>query len=810
MKRISPSAVFCPESTIKHSYTSLAPNKEETVDNRMGLISFAFLSGLIATVAVVFLLAWPSASVRADPDICYVAPGGDCGGASPCYASVQDCVDVASDGDLIKVATGTYTEVQGRLAPPEYDGPSIITQVVYISKSVIIRGGYTTAFSDPNDPEANPTTLDAQGGGRVLFVSGEVSPTIEGLRLTGGDATGLGGYYDYLGIHDVGGGMYVETASPNIRDNQMFNNTAEVGGGLFLHRSDAAFSGNTVTLNTASDSGGGLFLGCGGSFLYESSATLSGNTISANTANGTGGGLCLVNNSDATLVNNLVADNQANNPGSGLHIAASAPHLLHNTIARNSGGDGRGIHVTDYTDCPGCDYYYSTVALTNTILVSQAVGINVTAGNTATLEATLWGSGSWANGTDWGGGGTILTSTVNLWSDPDFVDPDNGDYHIGPDSAALDAGVDGGVTVDIDNQPRPIGIGYDIGADEYHLSSQLTLIKQASPDPVQSGAQLTYTLRVTNTGNVTLTATVTDVLPDHCIPTGVLSWTPTISVPGGVWMEQVVVTVELGYSGLLTNVVQVTTEQGAAGVYTETSEVQVTPKLEMTKRAAPDPVEAGKRLTYTLRVTNTGNVTLTATITDVLPDHCSPSGVLTWTPTIPLSGGVWTEQVVVTAAEGYSGTLINVLQVTTQEGATGIYTETCHAITVKYLVYLPLVARDLQPTATTGNVVITEIFFDGEGSNEPDEYVEIHNDDTVPVQLAGWTLRDEAEHIFTFPDHVMQPGQVCRIYTNEDHPEWCGFNYGSPSPIWNNTGDAAYLRDSDGTLVDFLGYATPG
>jgi uncharacterized repeat protein (TIGR01451 family) len=67
----------------------------------------------------------------------------------------------------------------------------------------------------------------------------------------------------------------------------------------------------------------------------------------------------------------------------------------------------------------------------------------------------------------------------------------------------------------------------------------LTVTKQAHPDPVQPGAQLTYTLRVANTGNVTLTATITDILPDHVTPAGVITWTPTITAPGGVWMETV-------------------------------------------------------------------------------------------------------------------------------------------------------------------------------------------------------------------------------------------------------------------------------
>jgi hypothetical protein len=62
--------------------------------------------------------------------------------------------------------------------------------------------------------------------------------------------------------------------------------------------------------------------------------------------------------------------------------------------------------------------------------------------------------------------GTILTGTVNVWGDPAFLDPDGGDYHIGLGSAAVDAGIDAGVTVDIDGEPRPMGGGYDIGADE--------------------------------------------------------------------------------------------------------------------------------------------------------------------------------------------------------------------------------------------------------------------------------------------------------------------------------------------------------
>jgi hypothetical protein len=116
-------------------------------------------------------------------------------------------------------------------------------------------------------------------------------------------------------------------------------------------------------------------------------------------------------------------------------------------------------------------------------------------------------------------------------------------------------------------------------------------------------------------------------------------------------------------------------------------------------------------------------------------------------------------------------------------------------------------ATATQPPVTTGLLDITSIFYDGvNGSTESDEYVQIVNTDTRSIQLLNWTLRDNQSHIFYFPNFVMTPGQVCRVYTNEYHPEWCGFSYGSGVAIWNNTGDCAYLRDPSSTQVDSYCY----
>jgi hypothetical protein len=59
--------------------------------------------------------------------------------------------------------------------------------------------------------------------------------------------------------------------------------------------------------------------------------------------------------------------------------------------------------------------------------------------------------------------GTPTFEAVDLLSGDAWL---NSSYHLGPRSDAIDAGVDAGVTVDIDGDMRPIHDGFDIGADE--------------------------------------------------------------------------------------------------------------------------------------------------------------------------------------------------------------------------------------------------------------------------------------------------------------------------------------------------------
>ncbi|MCA9973779.1 MAG: PKD domain-containing protein, partial [Anaerolineales bacterium] len=81
------------------------------------------------------------------------------------------------------------------------------------------------------------------------------------------------------------------------------------------------------------------------------------------------------------------------------------------------------------------------------------------------------------------------------------------------------------------------------------------------------------------------------------------------------------------------------------------------------KSASPAVVVAGQPLTYTLRVGNYSTATITAHITDTLPNAVTPGGVRTWTAVIP-AGGAWTQLITVTVSGGASGSLTNRLDVT--------------------------------------------------------------------------------------------------------------------------------------------------
>jgi len=121
----------------------------------------------------------------------------------------------------------------------------------------------------------------------------------------------------------------------------------------------------------------------------------------------------------------------------------------------------------------------------------------------------------------------------------------------------------------------------------------------------------------------------------------------------------------------------------------------------------------------------------------------------------------------------------------------------------------PTLTPTPEPTKAV-NVQISRIFYDGQVPRvESDEYVEITNLGNEPVDLAGWMLKDISEGYpsFTFPSYVLQPSKSVRVYTNEIHPEYGGFSFGSGTAVWNNSDpDTAVLYNAKGQEVSRKSY----
>jgi len=152
----------------------------------------------------------PSAS-PVGPTARYVAPGAACQGSTPYYATVQAAVDAAADGDVVKIAAGTYSDVHQR------QGSS---QVVHIIKGVTLRGGYSVAGG---------VDLDCCGG----------STPVVGRNLI---VDNRGGAW--------GGGVTVNGTNARLVNNIIARNEATKGAGIWMDGASGYPTGVTMTHNT--------------------------------------------------------------------------------------------------------------------------------------------------------------------------------------------------------------------------------------------------------------------------------------------------------------------------------------------------------------------------------------------------------------------------------------------------------------------------------------------------------------------------------------------------------------------------------
>jgi uncharacterized repeat protein (TIGR01451 family) len=149
-----------------------------------------------------------------------------------------------------------------------------------------------------------------------------------------------------------------------------------------------------------------------------------------------------------------------------------------------------------------------------------------------------------------------------------------------------------------------------------YLSNEpsISVTKSANVKTVEVGQTITYTYQTTNSGNALLTT-----ISGNDDRLGPISFSPNILEPTQSAIGILTYTVQpTDLPGPLTNTVTVsgiTTSEPITSVSAsaaETVNLTSTPALGVTKQANVNTAQVGQTITYTYRVTNTGNITLTA------------------------------------------------------------------------------------------------------------------------------------------------------------------------------------------------------
>ena len=194
------------------------------------------------------------------------------------------------------------------------------------------------------------------------------------------------------------------------------------GAGVAIEGAGATLTGNRIVDNDAH-----TYIG-GGVSWKGGMVTITANLIVSNTARW-GGGL-YAGNAPALVVNNVISGNTTDGHGSAICVETynpNTPSFRHNTMAGNTGGDGVGIYVRDN----------GRAAFINTILADHEVGVGGGWSTSINFERTLWDNNI-TNTTTLIGDVGHLTGTAAFAADG---------YHLTEASAAMDAGIDAGVTL---------------------------------------------------------------------------------------------------------------------------------------------------------------------------------------------------------------------------------------------------------------------------------------------------------------------------------------------------------------------------
>ncbi|MDA7668810.1 hypothetical protein N8596_00915, partial [bacterium] len=245
------------------------------------------------------------------------------------FGTIAEAIDAAPDGSIISLAAGTYNEA-----------------VDFGSKNLVLQGD----ASHPPSVVLDGTGLETSV---VSIVDGQDSSSmVIGLTIANGS---IGSPLPGQPTSRIGGGLFVNNASPLVQDCIFESNTSGFGGAVYLRYGAPSITNCEFMGNSATTDGGAMF-------VFGSNAVIETCSMVGNDAVNHGGGIKVVLG-EARIVATVVSENTAFE-GGGIYWFANedtVPLRIEGCEVRGNEALKAGGGIKSRGGFPGVDLIDTTV-----------------------------------------------------------------------------------------------------------------------------------------------------------------------------------------------------------------------------------------------------------------------------------------------------------------------------------------------------------------------------------------------------------------------------------------------------------------